>query len=189
MAQQFLINHVNITIMKKKLKLVILILGGLLPTSLMAQKTQKLNNSVKITLKDTVQPMEHAAVKKFAQQNKIEYLSSYEGVEDRAICIVDGMILTSVKLNTVKKKDLELLKKSIDALAKSVNVTTLNSRIVTDHGYKILIIENSSENRIKYDAVDSSGMSSVSGVIEFNSSKRSDAKALLDSIIKTISFD
>ncbi|MES2651048.1 MAG: hypothetical protein V4663_04875 [Bacteroidota bacterium] len=174
--------------MKKKITLLI-IQVALLPLALMAQKTQKLNNSVKITLKETVQPMEERAVEEFAQKNKIEYLSSYEGVKDRAVNIVDGIILTSIKMNTTKKKDLELLKKSIDAIAKSVNVTTHSSRIISDHGYKILIVENSTENRIKFDAVDSTGKSSVSGILEFNSSKRDDAKALLNNIISTIKFD
>jgi hypothetical protein len=178
-----------ISAMKKKLILIFLVIQVVIPVTLMAQKTQKLNSSVKITLDDTVQPMEQRAVEEFAQKNKIEFLSSYEGVKDRAINVVDGMIVTSVKMNTTKKKDLELLKKSIDAIAKSVNVSTHTSRIITDHGYKILIVENSTENRIKYDVVNSTGMSSVSGVIEFNSSKRLDAKSLLNSIIKTISFD
>ncbi|MEJ5993724.1 hypothetical protein WG904_04760 [Pedobacter sp. Du54] len=175
--------------MKNNLKLLILLTGTILPSILKAQKTQKINNGVEITFKGVIEQVGQTAAEEYAKKNKIEYLSAYEGLKNRNIYTVDGIIFTSVKMNTAEKRGLEKLKKAIDERALSVNLKTYSSRIITNHGYKILVTENTAENRLNFTAIDSSGYSSVLGVLDFNPTKRSEAKLLLDDIIKSINFE
>jgi hypothetical protein len=174
--------------MKNKIIIAATALHILLGMKVMAQKVQKLNNDISVVLAQPIKQLNADGIEKFASNNNIKYNKSYEGLKDRAVYAIDGMIFTSVKMNTPQKRDLDKLKKGLDALSQSAKTKSYSSKIIESNGYRIFLATYKDLHQYHFTAVDSSGKSAMTGVLDFSDAKKEAAKKLLDSIIESLKF-
>ncbi|MGF1924658.1 MAG: hypothetical protein ACQUHE_10805 [Bacteroidia bacterium] len=157
------------------------------PVTLMAQKTQKLNNGVNVSLSKTMQSASIINLSDFAKANGIELFNSTEELKERTIYTIDGMIFTYKKTYKNESIDLVKLKEASDKNAESVDFKKTAS-IIEDHGYKMLIFDNAG-NMYQFLIVNDSLKLNIAGNLQFNPSKKTQAKIVMDEIIKTITFE
>lgn len=171
--------------MKKKTILFLLIIQLTYSIGLMAQKTQKLNNGINVRTSKTMQLASSVSIASFAKSNKIELFNSNDELKDKTIYTIDGMILIYKKTYKNEKIDLVKMKLGSDRLAASMDVKK-NTTIVEDHGYKMLVSESNAGNKYQFLIINDSTKLNIAGSLQFNSSKKPEAKIVMDEIIKTI---
>ncbi|MGF1924660.1 MAG: hypothetical protein ACQUHE_10815 [Bacteroidia bacterium] len=174
--------------MKIKIILILFIVLAGFSGTLLAQKTQKLNNGVNVNVSKPMQLASYASINDFAKANGIESFNSPEELKNRMIYTVDGMILIYKKTYKNERIDLIKLKESHDKIAESVDAKK-NTSILEDHGYKMLISESNAGNMYQFLIVNDSLRLNIAGKLQFNPAKKPQAKIIMDEIIKTITFE
>lgn len=154
---------------------------------LKAQKVQsKLNNGVSMSLSMPMRQLTENERVAFAKRSEIRH-DTYELEGEKSIYVLDGMILTFIKRN--ETRDLDQLKKSFDSFSKSVESSTPPTRLIADHGYRILISDFSVINKYNIIAVHPTKKVYITAYLDFNPSKKEAAKEVLNEIISSISFE
>ncbi|AZA54578.1 hypothetical protein [Chryseobacterium sp. G0201] len=170
--------------MKTKIMLLIFLAFAVSKT-VVAQKVS-LNSRVNMVLPSKTQKITTADLTAIAKQNDIQVVS-LPNSENRSVYLTDNVLVTVFASKKPEKVDLDKVKKGLDEMAKGLS--SYSSKIVSIKGNKFLITENTTENKLRFFGTNSSGTSSVNGLLEFNGSGREKAKAVLDSVIPNISFE